>query len=136
MIPRYSRAEMAALWAPEARYLSWLEVELAACDAMASQGLVPKAAAETCRARAGTISPADAAAIEDIERTVKHDIIAFLTFLEERIGPEARWLHLGMTSSDVLDTSLGMLLKAAGELLLSDLDGAMQAVKAPRLRAS
>jgi adenylosuccinate lyase len=129
MIPRYSRAEMAVLWAPEARYLSWLEVELAACDAMASLGLVPKPAAETCRARAGTISPADAAAIEDIERTVKHDVIAFLTFLEQRIGPDARWLHLGMTSSDVLDTSLGMLLKAAGKLLLADLDEAMQAVK-------
>jgi len=130
MIVRYSRAEMAARWAPEARYLSWLEVELAACDAMASLGLVPKAAAEICRARAGTISPADAAAIEDIERTVKHDVIAFLTFLEQRIGPEARWLHLGMTSSDVLDTSLGMLLKGSGELLLADVDEAMQAVKA------
>jgi len=129
MIARYSRAEMTALWTPEARYMRWLEVELAACDAMEAQGLVPKGAAEICRARSGVISAADAVAIEDIERTVKHDVIAFLTFLEQRIGPEARWLHLGMTSSDVLDTSLGMLLKDAGELLVADLDEAMQAVK-------
>src|SRR5262249_12808666 len=130
MIGRYSRPEMTALWTPEARYARWLEVELAACDAMAARGLVPKAAAEACRARAGNISAEDAAAIEEIERTVKHDVIAFLTFLEKRIGPEARWLHMGMTSSDVLDTSLGLLLKTAGQRMLAGVDEVREAVAA------
>ena len=129
MIPRYSRADMTALWEPEARYLRWLEVELAACDAMAELGLVPREAAVVCRAKAGTVTAADAAAIEDIERVTKHDVIAFLTFLEERIGPEARFLHLGLTSSDVLDTSLALLLKEAGELLLAGVEAARAAVK-------
>jgi adenylosuccinate lyase len=129
MIPRYARPEMTALWTAEARYARWLDVELAACDAMAEEGLVPKEAAAACRARAGTISAADAARIEEIEKTVKHDVIAFLTFLEERIGPDARWLHLGMTSSDVLDTSLALQLGAAGTLLLAGLDQARAAVK-------
>ncbi len=129
MIARYSRPEMTALWTAEARYARWLEVELAACDAMAEEGLVPKEAADVCRLRAGTISGADAERIEEIEKTVKHDVIAFLTFLEERIGPEARWLHLGMTSSDVLDTALALQFGAAGKLLLEGLDGAREAVK-------
>ncbi len=129
MIDRYSRPEMTTLWTLEARYNRWLDVELAACDAMASLGLVPPAAAEACRARAGTISEADAQAIVEIERTVKHDVIAFLTFLEKRIGPEARFLHLGMTSSDVLDTALACQLVAASKLMLSGLDRARKAVK-------
>ncbi|HUB07709.1 MAG TPA: adenylosuccinate lyase [Myxococcales bacterium] len=129
MISRYARPEMTALWSAEARYARWLDVELAACDAMAEEGLVPKEAAAACRARAGSISPADAVRIEEIEKTVKHDVIAFLTFLEERIGPDARWLHLGMTSSDVLDTSLALQLGAAGTLLLAGLDQARAAVK-------
>jgi adenylosuccinate lyase len=96
---------------------------------MAEEGLVPREAATACRQRAGTISGADAERIEEIEKTVKHDVIAFLTFLEERIGPEARWLHLGMTSSDVLDSALALQLGAAGKLLLEGLDGAREAVK-------
>ncbi|MHB8420412.1 MAG: adenylosuccinate lyase [Myxococcales bacterium] len=133
MIARYSRPEMTALWSAEARYGRWLEVELAACEAMADEGLVPQEAAAACRLRAGSISSADAARIEEIEKTVKHDVIAFLTFLEERIGTDARWLHLGMTSSDVLDTSLALQLAAAGSLLLAGLDRAREAVRARAL---
>jgi adenylosuccinate lyase len=129
MIDRYSRPEMAALWTAEARYNRWLEVELRAIEAMAELGLVPREAAEACRARAGSIGPADAERIDVIERTVKHDVIAFLSFLEERIGPEARWLHLGMTSSDVLDTALALQLKQAGEMLLAGLDRARVEVR-------
>ena len=129
MIPRFSRPEMQALWTPEERYRRWLEVELAACDAMAALGQVPKEAAANCRAKAGGFTAADASAIDEIERTTKHDVIAFLTFLEQRIGPDARWLHLGMTSSDVLDTSLGLLLKDAGLKLMAGVDAAREAVK-------
>ncbi|MHB1846890.1 MAG: adenylosuccinate lyase [Deltaproteobacteria bacterium] len=129
MISRYSRPEMASLWTAEARYTRWLDIELSACEAMAELGLVPKAAAVACRARAGEIGAADAVRIDEIERTVKHDVIAFLTFLEERIGPEARYLHLGMTSSDVLDTALSLQLAAAGKLLLEGLDLAREAVR-------
>ncbi len=129
MIARYSRAEMVALWTPEVRYARWLDVELAACDAMAELGSVPREAALACRQKAGTFNAADAAAIEEIERTTKHDVIAFLTFLEQRIGPDARWLHFGLTSSDILDTSLGLLLKEAGERLLAELEVVRAAVK-------
>jgi adenylosuccinate lyase len=129
VIDRYSRPEMTALWSLEARYNRWLDVELAACEAMASLGLVPVAAAEGCRSRAGSINEQDAHAIVEIEKTVKHDVIAFLTFLEQRIGPEARFLHLGLTSSDVLDTALACQLAAASRLMLSGLDRARGAVK-------
>ncbi len=130
MIARYARPELSTIWTPEARYGRWLEVELAACDAMAEEGLVPREAAHACRERAGTIGPADGARIEEIEKTVKHDVIAFLTFLEERIGPEARFLHLGLTSSDVLDTGLALQLRAAGREILAGVDLAREAVKA------
>ena len=118
MIPRYSRPQMVALWTPERRYQTWLEVELAAGRAMAEAGLVPREAIEQCAAKGGTFSPQDAARIDEIEKTTRHDVIAFLTFLEERIGPPARHLHFGMTSSDVVDTSLAMLLRDAADLLL------------------
>jgi adenylosuccinate lyase len=129
MIERYSRPEMASLWTLEARYNLWLDIELAACEAMAGLGLVPKAAAEACRARAGRISAEDAERIVVIEKTVKHDVIAFLTFLEQRIGVEARFLHLGMTSSDVLDTAFACQLAAAGKLIRAGVDRARLAVK-------
>lgn len=130
MIPRYSRPEMTALWTSEARYERWLQVEVAACEAMVARGEVPAADLAAIREKMpARITPEDAARIEEIEKTCKHDVIAFLTFLEERIGPPARWLHLGLTSSDVLDTSLAMLLKEAGEKILADLDGALAAVK-------
>jgi adenylosuccinate lyase len=128
MIPRYSRPEMVALWTPERRYQTWLQVELAAGRAMADAGLVPREAIETCAAKGGTFSAADAARIDEIEKTTRHDVIAFLTFLEERIGPAARHLHFGMTSSDVLDTSLAILLRDAADLLIAGLDEAQKAV--------
>src|SRR5436190_140619 len=128
MIPRYSRPEMAALWTPERRYQTWLQVELAAGRAMAQAGLVPLSAIEECAARGGTFTAADAARIDEIEKTTRHDVIAFLTFMEERIGPAARHLHFGMTSSDVLDTSFALLLRDAADLLLQGLDKARDAV--------
>src|SRR6184192_434884 len=128
MIPRYSRPEMVALWTPERRYQTWLQVELAAGRAMADAGVVPREAIEECAAKAGTFSAADAARIDEIEKTTRHDVIAFLTFLEERIGPAARHLHFGMTSSDVLDTSLALLLRDAADLLLAGVDRAREAV--------
>ena len=128
MIPRYSRPEMAALWTPERRYQTWLEVELAAGRAMAQAGLVPREAIDECAARGGTFTAADAARIDEIEKTTRHDVIAFLTFMEERIGPAARHLHFGMTSSDVLDTSLAILLRDAADLILAGIDRARASV--------
>jgi adenylosuccinate lyase len=128
MIPRYSRPEMVALWTPERRYQTWLEVELAAGRAMAQAGLVPRDAIEECAAKGGTFTAADAARIDEIEKTTRHDVIAFLTFIEERIGPAARHLHFGMTSSDVLDTSFAILLRDAADLLLAGVDRAREAV--------
>ncbi len=129
MIPRYTRPEMAAIWTPEARVSRWLDVELYALEGMVQAGLAPAEAYAECSAKAGTISAEDVKRIEEIEQTTRHDVIAFLTFMEERIGPSARFLHMGMTSSDVLDTSLGMQLKAAADLLLKDVDEAMAAVE-------
>src|SRR5256714_12399724 len=128
MIPRYSRPEMARLWAPEYRYQTWLRVELAAANAMAEAGLVPRDAVAECERKAPVFSAADAERIDEIEKVTRHDVIAFLTFLEERIGPAARHLHLGMTSSDVLDTSLALLLRDAAGLILDGLDRAREAV--------
>jgi len=119
---------MAALWTPERRYQTWLEVELAAGRAMADAGLVPRAAIEECAAKGGSFTTEDAARIDEIEKTTRHDVIAFLTFMEERIGPSARHLHFGMTSSDVLDTSLAMLLRDAGDMILAGLEKAREAV--------
>ena len=129
MIPRYSRPEMVALWTAPARLRRWRDVELAALEGMVKAGIAPAEALAQCRARAGDFDDGDAARIEEIEHTTRHDVIAFLTFMEERIGPAARWLHFGMTSSDVLDTSLGMILRDAADLLLAGVDRAMAAVK-------
>ena len=128
MIARYSRPEMARLWTAEHRYQKWLEVELAAGRAMAEAGFVPAAAIAECEKKGGTFSAKDAARIEEIEETTRHDVIAFLTFLEERIGSAARHLHFGMTSSDVLDTSLALLLREAADLILAGIDKARAAV--------
>jgi adenylosuccinate lyase len=128
MIPRYSRPEMARLWTPEHRYQTWLAVELAAGRAMAEAGLVPREAIADCAARAGTFTAKDAERIDEIEKVTRHDVIAFLTFLEERIGPSARHLHFGMTSSDVLDTSLALLLREAADLILAGIERAHAAV--------
>jgi adenylosuccinate lyase len=129
MIPRYSRPEMAALWTPERRLELWRDVELFALEGLVDQGIAPGEALAGCTAKAGAFSPADVAAIDEIEKTTRHDVIAFLTFMERRIGPDARWLHLGMTSSDVLDTALAAQLKQSGELLLGGIALAKQAVE-------
>ncbi len=129
MIPRYSRKEMSSLWSDVARMRRWRDVELAALEGMVEHGIAPREALQECLARAGDFTEADVARIEEIERTTKHDVIAFLTFMEERIGPSARWLHLGMTSSDVLDTSLGMTLRDAADLILQGVGRAMAAVE-------
>jgi adenylosuccinate lyase len=129
VIPRYSRQEMTALWSDVARYRRWRDVELAALEGMVEAGLAPREALEDCLHRAGDFDPMDADRIETIERTTKHDVIAFLTFMEERVGPSARWLHLGMTSSDVLDTSLALTLRDALDLILKGLERVMAAVE-------
>ena len=117
MIPRYSPRAFVELWSSEARYATWLEVELCACDAMEAAGLVPAGTAAGLRAQ-GLGERLEVARIEEIERTVKHDVIAFLTHVEELGGPAARWLHRGLTSSDVLDTSLALQLVRATDALL------------------
>jgi len=125
MIPRYSRPEMAALWSPETRYQIWLEIETAATEAMAELGIVPEEAAKAVRERGGF----DVARIDEVEREVRHDVIAFLTSLAEHVGPEARFVHQGLTSSDVLDTCLAIQLTRAADLLLADLDGLLAALR-------
>ncbi|MDP9001426.1 MAG: adenylosuccinate lyase [Myxococcota bacterium] len=130
MIPRYTPADFADLWSQGRRYAVWLDVELAACQAMEQAGLVPHGTAATLRGKALVL---DSARIAEIERTVKHDVIAFLTHVEELAGSEARWLHRGMTSSDVLDTSLALLLRDAAVKLLARCDRLL-AVLAKRAR--
>jgi len=125
MIPRYSRPRMAEIWSPESRYRIWFEIEAHATDAMAELGVVPKAAAKAVWAR-GKVEPAR---IDEIERETHHDVIAFLTNLAEHVGPEARFVHQGMTSSDVLDTCLAVQLTRAADLLLADLDAVLAALK-------
>ena len=131
MIPRYTRPEMGRIWTPERRYRIWLDVELAACEAMVRLGEVPPEDFEALRRTFDgyAFTAADVARIEEIERTVKHDVIAFLTFVEEKGGPAARHLHKGMTSSDVLDTTLAVQLAEATALLLEGVDRVMAAVK-------
>jgi adenylosuccinate lyase len=125
MIPRYTPADFAALWSPAARYRVWLDIELAACEAMEAEELVPEGTARSIRDRELKLDPDR---IEAIERTVKHDVIAFLTHVEELAGAEARWLHRGMTSSDVLDSSLALLLVRAADLLMERLDELISAL--------
>ncbi len=128
MIPRYSRPEMASLWEPQTRLRIWFEIEAHACDALAEIGVVPKAAAETIWQK-GKGLRFDVARIDAIEKVTKHDVIAFLTYLAEEIGPEARFLHLGMTSSDLLDTCLAVQLSRAADLLIKDTDALLAALK-------
>jgi len=119
MIPRYSRREMSAIWEPENRFGLWLRIELAVCEAWAERGQVPPEALAEIRAKAGF----EVARIDAIEREVKHDVIAFLTAVAERVGPASRYIHLGLTSSDILDTCLALQLTQAADLLLEDLAG-------------
>jgi adenylosuccinate lyase len=128
MIPRYTRPEMAALWEPQTRFRIWFEIEAHAADAMAELGIIPKSAAKAIwdKGRAATF---DVARIDAIEREVKHDVIAFLTHLAEIVGPEARFVHQGMTSSDVLDTCFNVQLMRAADILLADLDELLASLK-------
>ncbi len=125
MIPRYSRAEMARIWESENRFRIWFEIEAHACDAQAELGVIPKAAAEAVWQRGGF----EVARIDAIERETRHDVIAFLTNLAEHVGHEARFVHQGMTSSDVLDTCLSVQLSQAADVLLTDLDALLAALK-------
>jgi adenylosuccinate lyase len=125
VIPRYTPADFAELWSPARRFAVWLEVELAACEAMEEAGLVPAGTSGTIRAKSLVLYPAR---IDEIERTTKHDVIAFLTHVEELAGAEARWLHRGMTSSDVLDTSLAILLRDAADKLSVRCDRLLEAL--------
>ena len=126
MIPRYTHKEMGAVWSEERRYGAWLEVELAATDALAALGIVPADDARTLRDKAAI----DVARIEAIEQTTQHDVIAFTTAVAERVGPAARWLHYGLTSSDVLDTALALQMRDACDILLADVDALLSAVAA------
>ncbi len=128
MIPRYTRQEMAQIWAPETRYKIWFEIEAHAADQMATLGIVPKEAAAKIWAK-GKDAEFDAARIDAIEAEVKHDVIAFLTHLSEIVGPEARFVHQGMTSSDVLDTCFNIQLVRAADILLADLDELLEVLK-------
>ncbi len=125
MIPRYTRSEMARIWEPENRYRIWFEIEVLAAEAMAELGVVPKAAVEAIRAR-GKVEPER---IDEIEKTTKHDVIAFLTNVAEYVGEEARFLHQGMTSSDVLDTCFSVQLVQAADILIADVDKVLAALK-------
>jgi adenylosuccinate lyase len=128
MIPRYSRPEMTAVWSPETRFRIWFEIEAYASEAMAEIGLIPKEAAKAIWEK-GSKAKFDAARIDEIERVTKHDVIAFLTHLAEFLGPEARFVHLGLTSSDVLDTCLAVQLRRASDILIADVDALLAALK-------
>ncbi|SJZ49269.1 adenylosuccinate lyase [Consotaella salsifontis] len=128
MIPRYSRPEMTAVWSPETKFRIWFEIEAHACDALAELGVIPKEAARTIWEKGGNAT-FDIARIDEIERETKHDVIAFLTHLSEIVGPDARFVHQGMTSSDVLDTCFNVQLTKAADILLADLDALLQALE-------
>ena len=128
MIPRYSRPEMVAIWSPETKFRIWFEIEAHACDALAAIGVIPKESAKTIWEKGGS-AVFDVEKIDAIEREVKHDVIAFLTHLGEFIGPDSRFVHQGMTSSDVLDTCFNVQLMRASDLMLADLDALLAALK-------
>src|SRR6188474_110666 len=128
MIPRYSRPEMTAIWDAQTRFRIWFEIEAHAADAMAELGIIPKEAAKTIWAK-GKDATFDVARIDAIEREVKHDVIAFLTHLAEIVGPKARFVHQGMTSSDVLDTCFNIQLAGAADILIADVDKLLDALK-------
>jgi adenylosuccinate lyase len=128
MIPRYTRPEMASIWEPQTRFAIWFEIEAHAADALADIGVIPKEAAKTIWAK-GRNATFDVARIDEIERETKHDVIAFLTHLAEIVGPEARFVHQGMTSSDVLDTCLNVQLVRAADILIADIDRVLAALK-------
>ncbi|MBI5235052.1 MAG: adenylosuccinate lyase [Deltaproteobacteria bacterium] len=126
MIPRYSRAQMSRLWEPKTRFEKWLEVELAACEAWAKLGRIPKKSLDNIVKKAAF----DIGRIDEIEKTVKHDVIAFLTSVAEHVGPDSRYIHIGLTSSDILDTSLALLLREAADLIIVDVKELLEVIKA------
>jgi adenylosuccinate lyase len=128
MIPRYTRPEMASIWEPQTRFKIWFEIEAHAADAQAELGVIPKEAARTIWAK-GKDATFNVARIDEIERETRHDVIAFLTHLAEIVGPEARFVHQGMTSSDVLDTCLNVQLTRAADILLADIDRVLASLK-------
>jgi adenylosuccinate lyase len=125
MISRYTRPEMGRLWEAENRYAKWLQVEIAACEAMAEEGLIPREAFETIKEKAGF----SVERIREIEKETQHDVIAFLTSVEEHVGPDSRYIHLGLTSSDILDTSFALLLKEAMERIIQGVEAFMGVLK-------
>ena len=129
MVPRYARPDMVAIWEPENRFKIWFEIEAHATEALADLGVVPKSAADALWKWWATNPSIDVAAIDAIEAVTKHDVIAFLTWVAEQVGDEARFMHQGMTSSDVLDTCLAVQLARASDLLLADLDALLEAIK-------
>ncbi len=128
MIERYSRAQMVDIWSPATKFRIWFEIEAHACDALADLGVIPKEAAKTIWDKAGKVE-FDVARIDEIERETKHDVIAFLTHLAEIVGPDSRFIHQGMTSSDILDTCFNVQLTKASDMLLDDLDALLAALK-------
>ena len=118
MIDRYARPDMSAVWSEQGKYQRWLDVEIAVCEVQAERGTIPVEAVAEIRERAGF----DVARIAEIEAEVRHDVIAFTTNLAEHIGPASRWVHYGMTSSDVLDTALALQMRDAGALILAGID--------------
>ena len=128
MIPRYTRAQMAHIWAPETRFRIWFEIEAHAASAMADLGLIPTSAAKVIWDK-GSKAKFDMARIDEIEREIKHDVLAFLTHLAEHVGPEARFVHAGLTSSDILDTCFNVQLVRAADLLLADVDQLLAALE-------
>ncbi|MDR2861638.1 MAG: adenylosuccinate lyase, partial [Syntrophobacterales bacterium] len=118
MISRYAREGMSRIWEPANKFQTWLDIEIAACEAMAELGLIPPASLKTIKERAAF----DISRIDEIEKTTKHDVIAFLMSVTENVGEDGRFIHMGMTSSDVLDTSLAMLLVQSANILLKDID--------------
>src|ERR1044071_4921176 len=131
MVPRYSRPEMTAIWSAESRYRIWWRIEVFAAEAMGRIGMIPAEDAQTIRAAydRDALGNVDIEAIDRSEAVTKHDVIAFLTWAGEKLGPERRWLHQGMTSSDVLDTALAVQLKQSADLLISDVDALLAAIK-------
>ena len=128
MIPRYSRPDMVAIWSPETKFRIWFEIEAHACDALAKLGVIPESAAKTIWEKGGA-AEFNVARIDEIEAVTKHDVIAFLTHLAEFVGPDSRFVHQGMTSSDVLDTTLNIQLVRAADILIADMDKLLAALK-------
>ena len=125
MITRYSRPEMSSIWSDESKYKNWLRVEIAVCEAWAENGKIPKEAVKNIKAKAGF----DIARIDELEKELKHDVIAFLTSVSEHVGENSRFIHLGLTSSDVLDTALALQLKDSSEILIKDIEMVLEVLK-------